>query len=82
MKSLDARIKELESSNNEGAVSAIVLRFLTATGADAIPVNALYEAANGKRWERAADETEQAFIDRAAGEAKTRSRNIPLLFVQ
>lgn len=81
MQSLEARITKLENRTVVDSLSAIVINFLTPNDEKNKPVRTLYEPVSGARWERKADEAEQAFIDRAAGEAKACSRIIPLLFV-
>lgn len=82
MQSLEARITKLENRTVVDSLSAIVINFLTPIDEKNKPVVALYEPVSGARWEREAEESEQAFIDRAAVEAKACSRIIPLLFVQ
>lgn len=82
MLSLEARISKLESRTVESSLTAIVINFLTPNGERDKPVLALFEPVSGARWERACEEAEQAFIDRASEDARARSKSIPLLFVQ
>lgn len=81
MQSLKARITRLENRTLVDSLSAIVISFLTPSDEKNKPVLTLYEPVSSARWEREADEAEQAFIDRAAREANAHSRIIPLLFV-
>lgn len=81
MRSLDARIEELERLRpSEDVAPAIIVTCLTKSGEDAQPIEALRDGVSGKVWTKCHDESDEAFIERAAREARMDSKQIPLLF--
>lgn len=77
MKSLDARIEELERRQPATEPVTIVLKPLVATGEPEQPITRLSDSLSSRTWARAPDEGEGAFIERAAEEL--RHRNGPLV---
>lgn len=81
MRSLDARIEELERRRpSDDTAPAIVVTSLTKSGEDTQAIEGLRDSASGRVWTKRHDESEEAFMERAAREARMGSKQIPLLF--
>lgn len=81
MRSLDARIEELERRRpSDDTAPAIVVTSLTKAGEDAQAIEALRDSASGRVWTKRHDESEEAFMERASREARTDPWQTPLLF--
>jgi len=72
MKSLDARIEELERRQPSSEPVTIVLRPLVAAGEPEHPIKRLRDSQTSETWDRNPDEGEDAFIGRVAAELRRR----------
>lgn len=72
MKSLDARIEELERRQPTTERVTIVLRALVAPGEPEQPINRLQDSRTSETWDRTPGEGEGAFVERVAAELRRR----------
>lgn len=68
MRSLDARIEELERRRPVAERVTIVLRPLVASGEQEVSITRLRDSRTSQEWSRESGESEEEFIERAAGE--------------